>query len=77
MREEQSVQLASEKPLSDQDIERLRRERFAERVQRVLAVMREERVDWRGAAFVTPDGRIAVRVMPVPMQGAEGEVREP
>jgi len=70
MREDEKGQAASEQPLSDDDIERLRRERFAERVQRVLAAMREERVDWRGVAFVTPDGRIAVQVTPV-------EVREP
>jgi len=31
-------------------------------------VMKEERVDWRGVAFVTPDGRIAVQVTPVEMR---------
>jgi len=68
MEEGACARLVSEQALSDSAIERLRRERFAERVQRVLAVMKEERVDWRGVAFVTPDGRIAVQVTPVEMR---------
>ena len=54
---------------SDEQIEKLRAARFQERVQRVLEVMREERVDWRGVPVITPDGRIAVRVVPVEMAG--------
>jgi hypothetical protein len=53
---------------SDQELETLARQRFQERVNRVLAVMREERVDWRAVPYVTPDGRIAARVAPVEMQ---------
>jgi len=53
--------------LSDDEISRLQEERFRQRVERVLAVMREERVDWRGAPFLTPDGRIAVRILPMEM----------
>lgn len=53
--------------LSEADIERLRLERFRERVARVLKVMQEERIDWRGVPFVTPDGRIGVRVVPAEM----------
>jgi len=37
-------------------------------VERVLAVMQEERIDWRGVARVTSDGRIAVSVVPVEME---------
>jgi len=59
--------------LSDDAIERMKQERFQQRVQRVLAVMREERVDWRGVAFITPDGRVAVRVFPIEPAGHEAE----
>jgi len=55
--------------MSDRELEALRAKRFQERVQRVLAVMRQERIDWRGVASITPEGRIAVQVVPV-------EVRE-
>ena len=51
--------------MSDVEIERLKARRFAERVQRVLAVMQEERVDWRAAPFISADGRIGTRVVPV------------
>lgn len=53
--------------MSDEAIEVLTRERFQQRVQRVLGVMEQERVDWRGVAFVAADGRIGVRVVPVEM----------
>lgn len=53
--------------LSDEEIAALARRRFRERVTRVLAVMQEERIDWRATLYVTPDGRIAARVMPVEM----------
>jgi hypothetical protein len=53
----------------DEELERLRRERFRQRVGRVLAVMQSERIDWRGVPHVTPDGRIGVRIIPV--EGAE------
>jgi hypothetical protein len=58
--------------ITDEAIELLQRQRFQQRVQRVLAVMREERVDWRGVAFLTPDGRIGVRVVPVEMPAGAG-----
>lgn len=51
--------------LSEEQLEEVRETRFRERVGRVLAVMREERIDWRGLPMVTPDGRIMVRVVPV------------
>ena len=54
--------------LTDQAIEEMKRTRFQARVSRVLAVMREERIDWRGIPLVTPDGRIGVRVVPVEME---------
>jgi hypothetical protein len=56
-----------EQGLSDDEISRLQEERFRQRVERVLAVMRAERVDWRGVPFLTPDGRIAVRILPMEM----------
>ena len=54
--------------ISDQAIEALKRERFQQRVQRVLEVMQRERVDWRGVAYIAPDGRIGARVAPVEME---------
>jgi len=63
--QEGGASAAQEAALSDDELELMRRRRFEGRVQRVLAVMREERVDWRGLAFVAPDGRIGVRVVPV------------
>jgi anaerobic ribonucleoside-triphosphate reductase len=61
--------------LSEQRLEEIRRRRFQERVERVLEVMRRERVDWRGLPFIGADGRIGVRVVPVelPASGAEGQ----
>lgn len=57
---------AEPKPeLSDDAIAEIRRRRWQARVQRVLAVMREEGVDFIGAPFLTPDGRLAARVVPV------------
>ena len=55
-------------PLSDEEIQAMQQARFQERVQRVLAVMQRERVDWRGVPFVAADGRIGVRVVPVEAQ---------
>jgi len=54
--------------ISDQAIEALKRERFQQRVQRVLEVMQRERVDWRGVAYIAPDGRVGARVVPVEME---------
>ena len=54
--------------LSDAELESLRRRRFEERVERVQAVMREQRIDWEGIAFVTTEGRIVVRVVPIEIQ---------
>jgi len=54
-----------EEGLSEERLEEIRRRRFQQRVERVLEVMRRERVDWRGIAYITPEGRIAVRVVPV------------
>jgi hypothetical protein len=51
--------------LSDARIRELQRRRFQERVERVLEVMRRERVDWRGVPFIAADGRIGVRVLPL------------
>jgi len=53
--------------MSDMDLERMRRERFRRRVERVLAAMNKERIDWRGVPFIAEDGRIGVRVEPVEM----------
>jgi len=55
--------------VTDAELERIRRERFGRRVERVLAAMREERIDWKGVAFIAPDGRVGVRVVPVEMAG--------
>jgi hypothetical protein len=55
----------NEGDLSEKQLEEIRRRRFQQRVERVLEVMRRERVDWRGMAYITPEGRIAVRVVPV------------
>ena len=51
--------------LSDAELELMTRQRFQARLDRVLAVMREERIDWRAVAYVTADGRLAARVAPV------------
>lgn len=64
---EQQACETAEAGMSDEAIEQLKRRRFQERVQRVLAVMQEERIDWRGVPHVTPDGRIGVRILPVEM----------
>ena len=64
---EERPQATDSPPLSDAEIEEMKRQRFQQRVQRVLAVMQEERIDWRGLPFLTPDGRIGVRVRPVEM----------
>jgi hypothetical protein len=56
---------SGEAGLSDARIRELQRQRFQERVERVLEVMRRERVDWRGVPFISADGRIGVRVLPV------------
>lgn len=59
---------ADDPGLTDDAIEEMKRKRFEARVNRVLAAMREERIDWRGVPLVTPDGRIAVRVVPAEME---------
>lgn len=59
---------ADDPGLTDEAIEEMKRKRFESRVDRVLAAMREERIDWRGVPLVTPDGRIGVRVVPVEME---------
>jgi len=53
--------------LSDEAIREIAQRRFQQRVNRVLAVMKEEGVDFRGMAVITADGRIGVRVAPVEM----------
>ena len=58
-------------PLTEEAIREIIEERRRQRIQRVLEVMRRERIDWRGVPFVTPDGRIAVRVVPVEMAPEE------
>ena len=55
--------------LSDAELESLRRRRFEERVERVQGVMREERIDWQGIAFLTAEGTVGVRVVPVEARG--------
>ncbi len=54
--------------ISEEQIEQMRQARFRERVERVLAAMKKERIDWRGVPFIGPDGRISVRVVPVEMR---------
>jgi len=56
---------------SDEALEAVRRARFRQRVERVLGIMRQERIDWRALAFITPDGRIALRVVPIEMSPEE------
>ncbi len=56
-----------EPQLSDAEIERLKSQRFQERVERVLEVMTRERVDWRAIPYITPDGRVVARVVPAEM----------
>jgi hypothetical protein len=51
--------------ISEERLEEIRRQRFQQRVERVLEVMQHERVDWRGLPFIAADGRIGVRVVPV------------
>jgi len=65
--------MSEEPELSDEVIEQLRQTRFRERVQRVLEVMQEERIDWRGIAFIAPDGRIGVRVVPVDLSACRAQ----
>ena len=55
-------------PMSDEELEQLRRERFEVRVKTVLAVMQEQKIDWRGVPYITPDGAIKVRLLPVEMK---------
>ena len=54
--------------LSEEAFEQLKRRRFQIRVEHVLAVMKEERIDFRGVPAITQDGRIGVQVVPVEMQ---------
>ena len=74
MRDEQATSRTQEAApggdsVTDAELERIRRQRFGRRVERVLAVMREERIDWKGVPFIAPDGRVGVRVVPVEMAG--------
>ena len=58
----------------DQDLirlEQLRRQRFQQRLRRVLEAMRRERIDWRALPHLTPDGRISARIVPVEMPPQE------
>ena len=57
--------------ISDEALEAAQRERLRQRVERVLEAMRRERIDWRPVAFITPDGRIALRVVPIEMPPQE------
>jgi len=64
--------------LPDEAIEEIKRRRFQQRVQRVMAVMQQERIDWRGIPFLTPDGRIGVRVLPVDLPaGRQAGMNQP
>ena len=54
--------------VSDEAIRQIQQQRFRARVQRVLEVMREERIDWRGAPYITLEGKIAVRLLPTEME---------
>lgn len=65
MSDEQDTASVSEP--TDQAIEQIKQQRFRARVERVVVVMQEEQIDWRGIPFLTPDGRIAVRVVPAEM----------
>jgi len=67
MSEQEMAQDKVDPPLSDEAIRAMQQARFQERVERVLAVMRRERVDFRGLPFIGDDGRIGVRVVPIEM----------
>ena len=67
----QEPALQHETSISDEALEAVRRDRFRQRVERVLEAMRRERIDWRALAFITPDGRIALRVVPIEMSPQE------
>ena len=58
---------------SDEAIEEIRKQRFNERVQRVLQVMQQERIDWKGIPVISPDGRIVVRIQPVEIPKGQAE----
>jgi len=38
---------------------------FQRRVQRVIAAMQKEQVDFRGVPYIAPDGRVGANVVPV------------
>ena len=59
--------------ISEERLDEIRRQRFQQRVERVLEVMQRERVDWRGVPFVAADGRIGVRVVPVDLPAGRVE----
>ncbi len=61
--------------LSEEQLEEIRRQRFQQRVERVLEVMQRERVDWRGLPFIGADGRIGVRVVPIELPASRGEAQ--
>ena len=58
--------------LSDAELQEINRQRFQQRVNRVLEVMTQQRIDWRGVPYITPEGRIAVRIVPVEMDHPPG-----
>ena len=57
---------------SDEAIEEIRKQRFQERVQRVLQVMRQERINWVGRPVIT-DGRIEVLIYPEEIPKGQAE----
>ena len=81
MAENEKQELATPE-LPDEAIEELKARRFRQRVARVLAVMQEERIDWRAVPFLTPDGRVGVRVVPVDLparlaSGGQAGINQP
>jgi hypothetical protein len=64
------TEAVEEKTLTDAELRALAETRFRERVDRVLATMREQRIDFMGQPFVTPTGTLAARVVPIEMQAA-------
>jgi len=73
--EDTKEEQAPEKPPepSDEVLEAMRRQRFQDRVQRVLEVMKKERIDWRGVPFLAPDGTIGARVVPIEMRSRSND----
>ncbi|MFB3882890.1 MAG: hypothetical protein ACE149_16620 [Armatimonadota bacterium] len=69
------MERAESASLSDEEIRAMQRQRFQQRVERVLEVMRRERVDWRGLPFIGADGRIGVRVVPIELPAGREEAQ--